>query len=52
MSVELEGGIQVSQQDDISKCISNFYQRLFKNKDDRTESVDLFKVFENTSIKM
>ena len=51
MSIELEDGTQVLQQDDILKCIRKFYQKLFKNKDDITETVDLFKVFEGVSIK-
>lgn len=51
MSVELEDGTQVSQQDDILKCIKTFYQKLFQNKDDKAESVNLYKIFENTPTK-
>ena len=50
-SVQLENGSQVLHQEDILKCVGQYYQRLFKNNDNQLANMDLFKTFENAHIK-
>ena len=50
-SVQLENGCQVLHQEDILKCVGQYYQRLFKNNDNQLANMDLFKTFENAHIK-
>ena len=50
-SVQLENGSQVLHQEEILKCVGQYYQRLFKNNDNQLANIDLFTTFENAQIK-
>ena len=50
-SVQLENGSQVLHQEEILKCVGQYYQRLFKINDNQLAHIELFKTFENAQIK-
>ena len=51
-NVQLADGTHVIDQREILKCISQYYQNLFKNKDDGLENLNLFETFGNTHVKV
>ena len=51
-NIQLADGTHVIDQQEILKCISQYYQNLFKNKDDGLENLNLFETFGNTHVKV
>ena len=52
MFIQLADRTHVIDQQEIFKCLSQYYQNLFKNKDDGLENLNLFETFGNTHIKV
>ena len=50
MTLQLENGKKVSEQQEILNCIRQYYQNLFNNKDNEIEETDLFKVIDETQV--